>query len=256
MLLEKPYTQSADIWSAGVLLFAIAAKNLPFEDSNLTRLIQKILNEDPEYPSTFSPALTDLLQRMLTKDPNQRISLDGIQQHPWFTIDSKGCILTYNFSAIEKYRIFYDPSNFTPDPEIVNTMESFGVDTSGLVDYLLANVFNPITATYKILLRNKNVDEMEYIMNDVILKRTDRVNSLLNLPGSSHRIGRCGELSRITSDQRNSSLPTINRIPSRSGNQLISLLKPLTNGSKEKLKMRSSIGQPKVLRYGTAVQRK
>ncbi|OHS98792.1 hypothetical protein TRFO_01840 [Tritrichomonas foetus] len=245
MLLEQPYTQAADIWSAGILLYAINASCLPFEDSNMTRLIQKILHDDPVYPPSFSSSLTDLIQKMLTKDPSKRITLEGIRQHPWFTTDSKGATLTYNFSVLDRYRVIPDPLNFTPDPDIVDQLEQFGIDTAYLADYLTSNEINSVTAAYKMLVKNKNQEEMMGIMSDVILKRSDRSWSLLSVGSNEPK------LNRITPEQRFASLPTINKIPSRgqNGMQLINLITPNLKTSKDKIKLRTSTGQPQVFVY-------
>ncbi|OHT14588.1 CAMK family protein kinase [Tritrichomonas foetus] len=85
MLREQPYTPSADVWSSGILLYAICAGYLPFSDPSIPRLIDKVINEDPVYPNFFSTELCDLLHKMLDKNPIQRISISEIMNHPWVT---------------------------------------------------------------------------------------------------------------------------------------------------------------------------
>lgn len=85
----QKYTYSVDIWSAGVLLFALNAGFLPFDDQNLSKLAQKIIFQEVVYPAYFSFSLKDLLVRMLQKDPNLRPTVDEILEHPWIkdTVD-------------------------------------------------------------------------------------------------------------------------------------------------------------------------
>lgn len=85
MILRKEYTDKVDIWSLGVLLYFVTSGKYPFKDVNMTRLINKIVETEPEYPECFSPQLADLLKKMLTKDPISRISLEQILKHPWVT---------------------------------------------------------------------------------------------------------------------------------------------------------------------------
>jgi len=74
----------ADIWSMGVILFALVCGYLPFEDSSTGKLYQKILNGDYQAPNFISPAVRDLIRRILTTDPKKRYTMDDIRRHPWF----------------------------------------------------------------------------------------------------------------------------------------------------------------------------
>lgn len=96
MLSRHPYTPSADVWSSGILLYAVCAGYLPFSDTNVPRLVEKVKNEEPSYPNFFSDELVDLLKKMLDKNPIKRISINEIMQHPWFTAGS----LPSNFDSL------------------------------------------------------------------------------------------------------------------------------------------------------------
>ena len=66
----------ADIWSAGVVLFEMAAGRRPFPERHMPVLIDSILNKDPEPPSALnpkvSPGLEYLILKCLDKDPERR----------------------------------------------------------------------------------------------------------------------------------------------------------------------------------------
>merc|ERR1712233_90441 len=46
---------------------------------------EKIQTQDPEIPSKLSSELQDLIQRMLIKDPAERLALPDIKLHSWVT---------------------------------------------------------------------------------------------------------------------------------------------------------------------------
>ncbi|KAG6969915.1 hypothetical protein JG688_00005118 [Phytophthora aleatoria] len=73
----------ADMWSLGVVLFAMVCGFLPFEDSNTNMLYKKILSANYKMPTFLSANVQDLIRRILETDPEKRYTVDKILQHPW-----------------------------------------------------------------------------------------------------------------------------------------------------------------------------
>lgn len=83
-----PYDKSVDIWSLGIILYAITHGQLPFDDINTNNLLLKVVKSEPEYDKSLSPGLIDLLKSILKKNPAERATLEQIKNHEWITMDN------------------------------------------------------------------------------------------------------------------------------------------------------------------------
>ena len=72
-----------DIWSTGIILFAMICGYLPFEDNNNDLLFGKILNCKINYPTYISEIALDLMKKIIVTNPSKRITLQQIKDHPF-----------------------------------------------------------------------------------------------------------------------------------------------------------------------------
>lgn len=73
LLQNKPYGPGVDWWSFGIILFEMVQGTTPFYNKNRKYMFQCIARKDPSFPTTFSPALCEVIRGLLTKDVSSRL---------------------------------------------------------------------------------------------------------------------------------------------------------------------------------------
>lgn len=91
VLTTKPYeARKADVWSCGMILYAMLAGYLPWDDdpdnpegNDIAKLYNYITKTALKFPEYIKPMPRDLLRRVLVLIPEARLTVIQIKKHMW-----------------------------------------------------------------------------------------------------------------------------------------------------------------------------
>lgn len=138
-----------DVWSCGVILYALLCGSLPFDDENIPNLFKKIKGGIYTLPSHLSPGARDLIPRMLLVDPLKRITIPEIRQHPWFTVHLPRYLAVMQAGPSTS-------SSSVIDSDLLREVERLGFERNFIVDSLKSRQQNKATVAYHLLADNRN----------------------------------------------------------------------------------------------------
>ncbi|CAL8359954.1 unnamed protein product [Lota lota] len=152
---EKYDGRRADVWSCGVILFALLVGALPFDDDNLRNLLEKVKLGVFHMPHFIPPDCQNLLRGMIEVDATKRLTLEKIQKHTWY-IGGKNEPEPEQ-PAPRKVTVRTLPAADDVDPDVLDSMHSLGCfrDKNKLLRDLLADEDNQEKMIYFLLLDRK-----------------------------------------------------------------------------------------------------
>lgn len=86
--------RAADIWSMGVTLYCLRYGKVPFDKTNIFEMYDAIKDDEPRLDGEGDEDFRDLMHRILEKNPEKRIKMAELRDHPWVTKRGKDPLLS------------------------------------------------------------------------------------------------------------------------------------------------------------------
>ncbi|RLV92526.1 Serine/threonine-protein kinase GIN4 [Spathaspora sp. JA1] len=187
----KYHGAASDIWSCGVILFALLTGRLPFDDENIRNLLLKVQAGSFEMPDDLSFQAQDLISKMLIADPKRRIKIDLILKHPLlvkYPIPNEDLISEKSLPHPQTaYKSLGSVKNI--DKQILSNLSILWHNRSQkeIIDCLLKNGPNPEKTFYALLMRyrHNNSNQEEQPSDSTSSSPAKRSTSYNKLPSTS-----------------------------------------------------------------------
>jgi MAP/microtubule affinity-regulating kinase len=145
-----------DMWSLGVVLFAMLSGCFPFSAKTYPDLYKKVLKGSFKFPESFSPVVRHLVTNLLCGDANRRMKVAVAKAHPWLKSQPE---VNFKYTPTATFTVSADAREDLYR-EAVNRMTTLGVDETTLCNDVCGKRRNSLTTCYYLLasamsLRNK-----------------------------------------------------------------------------------------------------
>ena len=149
--------EASDIWSCGIILYAMLCGSLPFTESKEDIIVEKIKKHEYKIPDYLSKEAQDILNHILKINPIERYTIESIKKHPWFNIVKPHLIKGISVDYIK----------IPVDDKILEMVKNYGFNPDECRDLLLKNKFCSLTSIYYLCLKKyvkeggKSISDLE-----------------------------------------------------------------------------------------------
>lgn len=149
---EKYAGEKVDVWSLGIILYALLCGELPFDEDDEMATKKLIISEEPKFPEHMPEQAKELIKKLLSKRPLIRPALADILKNPW---------LAEHAPQQQEILKLQQPAPFSTqlEKDTLQRMRSAGVDIDMVIEHVLSQRCDGLAGWWALLIEKETRKE-------------------------------------------------------------------------------------------------